>query len=119
MTRLPPDVRRLMRLRAALGATEDTHAEYIERVRGQAQERHERFTREHPWTGHRILRIRPMRERLRMSAADLAEATGMWEVEVEMIEDGSATASAEQLVELACALFTTVAQLEGKEPPRV
>ncbi|CAM3727749.1 HTH cro/C1-type domain-containing protein [Tsukamurella ocularis] len=120
MTALPPDVRRLIAHRVALtGAVEDTDREYVERVRAAARDRHEQFARAHPWTGHRVLRIGPMRERLRMSVADLAEAAGLWEVELEMIEDGSATASEEQLIELACALFTTVAELEGKVPPRV
>ncbi|WP_139057793.1 helix-turn-helix domain-containing protein [Tsukamurella pseudospumae] len=119
MTALPPDVERLMRHRAELGAVEPTHREYVMRVRASARERHERFARAHRWTGHRVLRIRHQRERLRMSVADLAELVGMYEVELEMIEDGSATATEEQLVDIACALFTTVAQLEGREPWRV
>lgn len=117
--RLPPDVQRLVQLRAALGAVEPTHGEYVARVRGQALDRQTRFAREHPWQGHRVLRIRHQRERLRMSVGDLAEATGLYEVEVEMIEAGEADVSAEQLIKIATALFTTVEMLEGREPWRV
>ncbi|MGZ9829512.1 hypothetical protein ACXYTP_21590 [Tsukamurella ocularis] len=130
MTRLPPDVLRLMRHRIELGAVEDTHREYVARVQVQAEER--RALRERArdqWARYRRhapervanvgARIARERERLRMSVGDLAELVDMWEVELEMVEAGEAEASEAQLVELATALFTSVGVLTGEEPPRV
>lgn len=120
MTALPPEVRYLVAHRVALaGAVEPTHPAYVTRVRAGARARWDAAEREHPWTGHRVLRVRQQRERLRMSVADLAELVGMFEVELEMVEAGEAAASAEQLVEIATALFTSVEMLTGKEPWRV
>ncbi|GAA1072249.1 helix-turn-helix domain-containing protein [Tsukamurella spumae] len=130
-SRLPADVQYLMRHRVVLaGAVEDTHAEYAARVQAQARERRQREDREREqWARYRRLaddgaetvgtRITRERERLHMSVDDLAEAAGMYEVEVEMVEAGEATVSAQQLADIAEALFTSVGVLDGTEPARV
>ncbi|KXP14694.1 helix-turn-helix domain-containing protein [Tsukamurella pseudospumae] len=134
-TALPADVLHLMQhRRELLGLSdddEDTLAAHRRRARSAVQDRRWAEDRErHYWARYRRqgdvrdatnvgARIARERERLHMSVDDLAEVTGMYPVEVEMIEAGEATVIRDQLIDIAEALFTSVAVLTGEEPARV